>query len=167
MPSHSILVCCDKITARHIEKHLNVFTQTHTHAHARSHTQSFTHVFVQTRIIHNFISALRSTYTDQTRQSELCAAGRVHTARLSVWMWTLRRGAALKNDRRQKYIQGYFKKKKRKNTLMICSTSTNSFVGFHVWKIIFFPDINSKPLLGCQVVPLQQQPHDFFTVRGN
>lgn len=62
MPSHSILVCSDKITARHIEKHLKVFS----HAHIRAHTHTVIHTFfVQTRIIHNFISALRSTYRGQ------------------------------------------------------------------------------------------------------
>lgn len=85
MPSHSILVRRHKITARHIEKHLNVFTHTHsvTHTHTQSHTHS--HIFfVQTRIIHNFISALRSTYRVQKQQTEFTAAGLIHTARLDL-----------------------------------------------------------------------------------
>lgn len=79
MPSHSILVRRDKITARHMKN----FTHTHTHSLAHCHT-FITHFCVQTRIIHNFMSALRSTYRVQTQQAAFSAAGRVHAARVGA-----------------------------------------------------------------------------------
>lgn len=80
MPSHSILVCSDKITARHNGKQVKAFPPTphiHEHASLLSHSQS--HTFIQTRIIHYFISVLRSTYREA--QTKFTATGHIHRAK--------------------------------------------------------------------------------------
>lgn len=50
--------------------------------HARSLSRSHSNVFVQTRIIHNFISATRSTYRLKTPQTKLTTLGHVYTVHL-------------------------------------------------------------------------------------